>query len=152
MKKTEVITQDAIVKSMEKCSALPRYRVGFCFSSMKEAREFYNSIRDIYTSDGIPGIKRMHEFGSSSGQIMFNTDSCIDVFSFNNSIGRRLHDVYWDELIEQRFTDETRDFFNSLLISYHGAPIPQVKHTDWTDMADTSKIDEFLNSFRVVSA
>lgn len=134
---------------MEKCSALPRYRVGFCFSSMKEAREFYNSIRDIYTSDGIPGIKRMHEFGSSSGQIMFNTDSCIDVFSFNNSIGRRLHDVYWDESIEHKFDDKIKNYFSSLLISYHGIPIPEAKHTDWTDSADTTELDAFLNSFRI---
>ena len=147
----EVITQDAIVKSLEKCSALPRYKVGFCFSTVREAREFYDSICDIYTNDGIPGVKHMYKFGSS-GQIMFNTDSCIDVFSFDGSqYGRRLHDIYWDESIEQQFTDGTRYFLNSFLISYHGAPIPQVKHTDWTDMADTSKIDEFLNSYRVVS-
>ena len=90
----EVISQDAIVKMFEKCSALPRYRVGFCFSTERAVK-------------------------------------------------------YWDESIEYKFDDKIQNYFSSLLISYHGIPIPEAKHTDWTDSADTTELDAFLNSFRI---
>lgn len=145
----EVISQDAIVKMFEKCSALPRYRVGFCFSTERAAKEFLNSMLQIFNEDGIPGVSKIYSLGSG-GQIKFNSDSCIDIFMLSYiTKERRLHDIYWDESIEYKFDDKIQNCFNRILISYHGIPIPEAKHTDWTDSADTTELDVFLNSFRI---
>ena len=145
----EVISQDAIVKMFEKCSALPRYRVGFCFSTERAAKEFLRSMLQIFNEDGIPGVSKIYSL-YSGGQIKFNSDSCIDIFTLSYiAKGQRLHDIYWDESIEYKFDDKIQNYFSSLLISYHGIPIPEAKHTDWTDSADTTELDAFLNSFRI---
>lgn len=140
----EVLSHEAIVNTLEKCSSLPRYQVGFIFSTARKADMFVENFMDIYNNDGIPGVSKVLKF-SGGGRIVFDSDSVIQIIPCSvTGKGRRLHDLFWDEVVEEDYFSTLSGVFMPMLISYHGIPIPKFKRYDWTDNAESEALDEFF--------
>lgn len=144
----EVLSHDVFVNTLEKCNALPRYKVGFCFATNRDAKQFAESVKELFVEEDIPGVKQVWDYGSC-GSITFNSDSVIDIFSIANSRGKRFNDLFWSEDVEYH-----REDFEHLILQavpYHGIPVPEVKRYDWTDYAESEALDEFFISLELGS-
>ena len=56
----EVLSHDVFVNTLEKCNALPRYKVGFCFATYRDAHQFAESIKELFDDEGIPGVRNVY--------------------------------------------------------------------------------------------
>lgn len=147
----EVLSHDVIVNSLEKCNALPRYQVGFIFSNARDANIFTQDFLNTFHDDGIPGVTQIQKL-QGGGRINFKSGSTIYILSYSLFCkGRRLHDFFWDEAIEEHHLSAVLEQYRPMLVRYHSMPIPEIKHSDWTDNIESSALDEFFDSLEVVS-
>lgn len=144
----EVLSHDVFVNTLEKCNALPRYKVGFCFATYRDAHQFAESIKELFDDEGIPGVRNVY-CDVGGGRITFKSDSVIEVFGVASHRGKRFNDLFWDESVDCH--REEFKYLTLRAVSYHGIPVPEVKYYDWTDHAESEALDEFFISLELGS-